>query len=119
MFAHTLSTSSLVQLMTIFWDFKFSKSKPKHPKNVLLIKHTVVRLIAEDTVVYNTTDNHQCLQDDLDEIALLGSQLRHGVPFDEVSAHSHERETLTPNQSNSMIQKSHSHMSTAETCQAP
>ena len=39
MIAHTLSTSSLVQLITIFWDFKFSQSKPKHPKNVLLIKH--------------------------------------------------------------------------------
>ena len=31
---------------------------------------SVVRLFADDTVVYNTTDNHQCLQEDLDQLAI-------------------------------------------------
>ena len=30
----------------------------------------VVRLFASDTVVYNTTDNQQCLQEDLDKLAI-------------------------------------------------
>ena len=31
---------------------------------------SIVRLFADDTIVYNTTRNHQLLQDDLDQLQL-------------------------------------------------